>query len=87
MFDTGECEKEIKELCSDIEQGDGELAECMSDAIAEVENAEGGGCPGWCVISARLECVQVERSGMMLVMPTYLGLVHGKSYPLFVALP
>ena len=37
---AGKCVKEIEKLCSETEEGDGKLAECMSDAITESENSD-----------------------------------------------
>ena len=39
---AGPCEKEIEELCEDLEQGEGKLAECISDAITESEGGADG---------------------------------------------
>lgn len=43
-FDTtaGACEKEVEKYCEDVEEGEGKLADCISDAIAQSENPETG---------------------------------------------
>lgn len=39
---VGKCEKEIEKYCKELEQGEGKLADCMSDIISEIENPEIG---------------------------------------------
>ena len=64
FISTGKCEAEIEKYCKDVDEGDGELADCISDAIAQSENPEmgddgeqgssffeGGCAEGWAVPS------------------------------------
>lgn len=37
---AGNCVAEIKQFCSDIKPGEGRLANCVSDQIAESETAD-----------------------------------------------
>lgn len=37
---AGKCEKEIEKYCKDTDEGEGKLADCISDAITESENAD-----------------------------------------------
>lgn len=43
--EEGKCEKEIAKLCDDVDEGEGKLADCMSDAIAESELGADGERP------------------------------------------
>mmetsp|Transcript_34914 Transcript_34914/g.77608 ORF Transcript_34914/g.77608 Transcript_34914/m.77608 type:complete len:994 (-) Transcript_34914:752-3733(-) len=40
--DEGKCAKEIEKLCDDVEEGESQLADCISDAIAQSESPEPG---------------------------------------------
>ncbi len=40
MPQTGKCAKEIEKYCEDVEEGEGKLADCMSDAITQSENPD-----------------------------------------------
>jgi len=40
---AGMCEKEIDKYCKGVEEGDGQLADCISDAIAQTEVPGEGG--------------------------------------------
>lgn len=39
---AGKCTKEIERYCEDVEEGDAQLATCMSDAITQAESESGG---------------------------------------------
>eukprot|EP00955_Chlamydomonas_euryale_P098261 365130-Chlamydomonas_euryale.AAC.12 len=41
----GKCKNEISTECGDVEQGEGKLADCLSDAISEMEGGGQGGLP------------------------------------------
>jgi len=43
--DEGQCEKEIEKYCKDEDEGDGQLADCISDAIAQSELPGDGEVP------------------------------------------
>ncbi|KAG2452551.1 hypothetical protein HYH02_002788 [Chlamydomonas schloesseri] len=40
--DDGKCKKEIEEYCDDVDEGDGQLADCISEQIAASEVPEDG---------------------------------------------
>jgi hypothetical protein len=42
---AGQCEKEIEKYCKDEDEGNGQLATCISDAIAQSELPGDGGFP------------------------------------------
>lgn len=42
MSDDGACSLEIKKYCEDVEEGEGKLGDCLSDAITESEFPEDG---------------------------------------------
>lgn len=43
MRTAGKCKAEVEKICDDVEQGEGKLADCISDAIAESEASEDDG--------------------------------------------